>query len=119
MTTKKIMSIGLLLALAGMFFSSGNSLTPLFAQSNNDDEEQKYKDFAACLAEEEGTKGYASEQQIRDCFAPLYNTGSTSSGDSDSSTGSTSSGDSDSSTGSTARDNSDDNRNTGTTRSTS
>ena len=31
------------------------------------------EESVSCLEEEAGTQGFATEQQIRDCFAPIYN----------------------------------------------
>ncbi|HKU83553.1 MAG TPA: hypothetical protein VJP58_05885, partial [Candidatus Nitrosocosmicus sp.] len=31
-----------------------------------------YEEFANCLAQSEGDKGFASESEIRDCFRPIY-----------------------------------------------
>ena len=35
---------------------------------------QDYQEFQSCLSDAE-VDGYVTEQQIRDCFAPIYNTG--------------------------------------------
>ena len=90
MTTKNIMVIGISFALAAMLLSSGNVLNPSFAQNNivdqtntedqangggsdnNNSDRQNYDDFQNCLDDEAGTTGFATEQQIRDCFAPIY-----------------------------------------------
>ena len=50
-----------------------------------------YKDFQNCLSDAEGTKGYATEKEVKDCFNPIYNTGS--SGSSGRSIGSSSNND--------------------------
>ena len=39
---------------------------------NNNSEQQNYDDFQNCLEDEAGTSGFATEDQIRDCFAPIY-----------------------------------------------
>ena len=89
MTTKKIMVIGISFALAAMLLYSGNALNASFAQNNivdqtntedqtndsgenNNSDRQNYDDFQNCLDGEAGTTGFATEQQIRDCFAPIY-----------------------------------------------
>jgi hypothetical protein len=90
MTTKKIMVVGISFALAAMLLSSGNVLNASFAQNNivdqtntvdqtnggggdnNNSNRQNYDDFQNCLDGEAGTTGFATEQQIRDCFAPIY-----------------------------------------------
>ena len=57
--------------------------TPLSAQSDGSDSSssasQDYQEFQSCLSGAE-TDGYATEQQIRDCFAPIYNTGTATTG---------------------------------------
>ena len=52
------------------------SFTTLSAQTdeNSNSASQDYQEFQSCLSDAE-VDGYASEQQIRDCFAPIYNTG--------------------------------------------
>ena len=95
MTTKKIMIVSISFVMAAMLLSSGNVLNPSFAQpntidltnsvdqTNTDDQtntgsensnsdRQNYDDFQNCLDDEAGTTGFATEQQIRDCFAPIY-----------------------------------------------
>ena len=97
MTNKKIMVIGVFFALAAMLLSSGNIFSLSYAQSNtlsqsnsidqtndgddgqtntggddNNSNRQDYDDFQNCLEDEAGTDGFATEQQIRDCFAPIY-----------------------------------------------
>jgi hypothetical protein len=39
-----------------------------------------YKNFQNCLSDAEGTKGYATEKEVGDCFNPIYNTGTSGSG---------------------------------------
>ena len=89
MTTKKIMTIGLTFIIAAMLLSSGNALNSSFAQTTtggaqtgtggtaggNNSDRQNYEEFTECIEGEEGTRGYATEQQIRDCFAPIYTEG--------------------------------------------
>ena len=97
MTNKKIITIGIFFALGAMLLSSGNVLSLSYAQSNtlsqsnsidqtnegnedqtntggddNNSNRQDYDDFQNCLEDEAGTEGFATEQQIRDCFAPIY-----------------------------------------------
>jgi hypothetical protein len=91
MKTNKMMLISISFVLAAILFSSGNTLSISFAQSNtlvqsNDDgddqtntggdnnnsEQQNYDDFQNCLEDEAGTSGFATEDQIRECFAPIY-----------------------------------------------
>ena len=87
------------------------SLTPLSAQSDGSGDSsgdssttsasQDYQEFQSCLSGAE-VDGYASEQQIRDCFAPIYNTGASTTGSAPSDT---SSGGEDSSSPSTSGEN--------------
>jgi hypothetical protein len=56
-----------------------NYVSPLLAQSTETGEDtssasQDYQGFQSCLSDAE-VDGTVSEQQIRDCFAPIYNTG--------------------------------------------
>lgn len=62
--------------------ASVNYVTPLIAQTDGTGEDtssasQDYQDFQSCLSNAE-VDGSVSEQQIRDCFAPIYNTGTVS-----------------------------------------
>ena len=52
------------------------SFTPLSAHTdeNSNSASQDYQEFQSCLSGAE-VDGYVSEPQIRDCFAPIYNTG--------------------------------------------
>jgi hypothetical protein len=141
MTTKKMMVIGISFVLAAMLLSSGNTLNTSFAQPNtvgqtdtvgqpntvgqtsdggesNNSDRQNYDDFQNCLENEAGTSGFATEQQIRDCFAPIYIGGSadddSGSSSSDDDSGSSSSDDdsgsssSDDDSGSSSSDDDDD-----------
>lgn len=97
MNMNKMMLIGISFVLTAMLISSGNALTLSFAQSNtpsqsnsidqtNDGsgdqantgdsnsnaDRQDYDDFQNCLEDEAGPSGFATEDQIRDCFAPIY-----------------------------------------------
>jgi hypothetical protein len=91
MNTNKIMLISISFVLAAILLSSGNSLSLSFAQSNttsqsndgsedqtnngtenNNSDSQNWDDFQICLEDEAGTTGYPTEEQIRDCFAPIY-----------------------------------------------
>lgn len=99
-----MMLISISFILAAILLSSGNALSLSFAQSNtltqsndgnedqantgndsNNSDKQNYDDFQNCLENEAGTTGFATEDQIRDCFAPIYIGGS--SGDDSGSSG--------------------------------
>jgi hypothetical protein len=86
----KIPSILVAAILAGVFiFSSSTLLTPVLAQSSTDQggesslEEsdtgadtgaarQDYQEFNTCLSEAEGGEGFETEDEIRECFQPIY-----------------------------------------------
>ena len=117
MNTKKVMSIVLLVTAATIFALSSVVVKPAISQtfgggadggagssstgssstgssttgsSTTGSSSGKYQDFKSCLSDAE-KNGDVTEQQIRDCFNPIYNTD----GDSgDSSSGDSSSGDS-------------------------
>ena len=91
MNTNKMMLFSISFFLAAILLSSGNALSLSFAQSNtlsqsnvggedqtntggdnNNSDQQNYDDFQSCLEEDAGTAGFATEDQIRDCFAPIY-----------------------------------------------
>ena len=86
MTTKKMIISGISFVLAAMLLASGNAINPSFAQTNttntidqtnngsenNNSDSQNWDDFQICLEDEAGTAGFPTEQQIRDCFAPIY-----------------------------------------------
>ena len=62
--------------------SSGSSNSDSSSSASQD-----YQEFQSCLSGAE-VDGSASEQQIRDCFAPIYNTGTTTTGSTPSDTSS-------------------------------
>jgi hypothetical protein len=94
MHTRKIPSILILAILvAVMTISSSTLLTPVLAQSSTEqggessqDEsdtgtdtgadtstaKQDYQEFNTCLTEAEGEEGFATEDEIRECFQPIY-----------------------------------------------
>jgi hypothetical protein len=74
-----------------MLLTSSNAVSLTFAQSdtlegtdpsveeqtnttndNNNEDKQNFEDFITCLDENVSTSGFATEQQIRDCFTPIY-----------------------------------------------
>lgn len=68
--------------LLALMIPSMNYASPLLAQSDEtggdtSSASQNYQDFQSCLSNAE-VDGSVSEQQIRDCFAPIYNTGTAS-----------------------------------------
>ena len=83
--------------------ASMNYVSPLLAQSTETGEDtssasQDYQEFQSCLSDAE-VDGTVSEQQIRDCFAPIYNTGTSTGTGADDATTSTDSPPSDGDTG--------------------
>lgn len=72
-------SIAATILLVMMVPAGMNYVSPLLAQSTETGEDtssasQDYQEFQSCLSDAE-VDGTVSEQQIRDCFAPIYNTG--------------------------------------------
>ena len=90
MHARKISSI-LIIAILAAFttFSSSTFLTPALAQTGAEEGEettqettdtgadtgaasQDYQEFETCLTEAEGEEGFATEDEIRECFQPIY-----------------------------------------------
>src|SRR5919107_1635541 len=132
MSTKKVMSIVVLITAATIFALSSVVVKPAIAQtfgggadggagssstgssstgssstgsSSTGSSSGKYQEFKSCLSDAE-KNGDVTEQQIRDCFNPIYNTDG---GSDDSSSGSSSTSD-DSSSGSSSDDGSSDDK---------
>jgi hypothetical protein len=40
--------------------------------STSSSAERNYKEFQKCLSDAEGTKGFATNQEIKDCYNPIY-----------------------------------------------
>ena len=69
------MTFTIVIAITSLFAVSGITNSFVFAQSNGEDDQtgkSNYEEFANCLAQAEGDKGFASESEIRDCFRPIY-----------------------------------------------
>jgi hypothetical protein len=87
MTTKENVSVAVIIAIIAVFVSSSALVNPLLAQSSTDKAststaKTNYKDFQTCLAKGEGAKGYATEQQVKQCNGKVYGLStSTGSGD--------------------------------------
>lgn len=77
---------------AGMYY-----ISPLLAQSDGESNSasQNYQNFQSCLSNAE-VNGYASEQQVNDCFDHSYGKGTANAGASSSSSDTGSSDESDS-----------------------
>jgi hypothetical protein len=108
MNKNGIISISFVIAIAFILTASSPSLmnVAVYAQSGDDEEDNtsgsgEYEEFVNCLAQSEGDKGFASEDEIRDCFRPIYdpeanaNSVASADGDDDGSSGSSDSGDDD------------------------
>jgi hypothetical protein len=81
--TKEIMSIATVIAATAILVLPSVLSNPALAQSigqGSSSARKDYKDFQNCLSDAEGTKGYVTEQEIRGCFNPIYNTGTSTSG---------------------------------------
>ena len=59
--------------------SNGGGSSDGSSSSSSSSASQDYQEFQSCLSGAE-VDGSVSEQQIRDCFAPIYNTGTTTAG---------------------------------------
>jgi hypothetical protein len=65
---------------AGMDYGSPLLAQPTETSEDTSQASQDYQEFQSCLSDAE-VDGTVSEQQIRDCFAPIYNTGTGTAGD--------------------------------------
>jgi hypothetical protein len=97
MHARKIPSILIIAILAAVTFSSSTFLTPALAQTGVEEDgettqesadtsadtgadtsadtgtaSQDYQEFETCLTEAEGEEGFATEDEIRECFQPIY-----------------------------------------------
>jgi hypothetical protein len=80
MKAKRMVSI-LLIAAISVVFVSSNALANIAAaqtsktkQDNTSSSDSKnYKDFQKCLSSAEDTKGFATKQEIKNCYNPIYN----------------------------------------------
>jgi hypothetical protein len=90
MSTKNVLSIAVIILIAAIFISSSTFVNPLLAKTSNaadkkgptttsspsstssSSTENDYKEFQKCLSAAEGTKGFATNQEIKDCYNPIY-----------------------------------------------
>lgn len=80
MNGKKLMSILTMVAAASAILISssalGNLATAQTSKTKDDSASSStskdYKDFQKCLSSAEDTKGYATKQEIKDCYNPIY-----------------------------------------------
>jgi hypothetical protein len=106
----KILSRTPMMFLISTLAACTHGFIPLSAQSDTTSPRsasEDYQEFQSCLSNAE-VDGYVSEQQIRDCFAPIYNTGTAAAGPVPSDTSSGDEDPSSSSSGSESGDSSDD-----------
>jgi hypothetical protein len=80
MNGKKMMSILLIAVISAVFVSSSAFVNIAAAQTSKTKEDstsssdsKNYKDFQKCLSSAEDTKGFATKQEIKDCYNPIYN----------------------------------------------
>jgi hypothetical protein len=60
--------------LASLGQSSGSTSGGTSSGGGSSSARNDYKNFQNCLSDAEGTKGYATEKEVRSCFNPIYNT---------------------------------------------
>ena len=79
-----VIAAATILALPGILSSPVLGSLGQSSTSNDDTSSSSarndYKNFQNCLSDAEGTKGYATEKEVGDCFNPIYNTGTSGSG---------------------------------------
>jgi hypothetical protein len=79
MNGKRMMFILLIAAISAVFISSSAFANISAAQSKakqdntSSSDSKNYKDFQKCLSSAEDTKGFATKQEIKDCYNPIYN----------------------------------------------
>lgn len=90
MITKKITSVVFIIAIASMFISSsvfvnsilaktstsssskGNTITSSNSKGNPATAQQDYTNFQKCLSTAAGTKGFATQLEIKNCYIQVY-----------------------------------------------
>ena len=76
MKGKRMVSILLIIAVSAVFVSSSaftNIATAQTSKTTSSTDNKNYKDFQNCLSSAEDGKGYATKQEIKDCYNPIYN----------------------------------------------
>jgi hypothetical protein len=79
MKAKRMVFILLIAAISVVFVSSSAFANIAGAQSKtkqdntSSSDSKNYKDFQKCLSSAEDTKGFATKQEIKDCYNPIYN----------------------------------------------
>lgn len=93
MISKNVLSIAVIITMVAIFISSSAFVNPLWAKNGKSTDktdpsksatttsttsttsssaENNYKKFQQCLSGAEGTKGFATDQQIKSCYNPIY-----------------------------------------------
>ena len=97
MISKNVLSIAVIITMTVVFISSSAFVTPLWAKTTKSSDtsspskssdtsspststtsttsssaENNYKKFQQCLSGAEGTKGFATNQEIKSCYNPIY-----------------------------------------------
>jgi hypothetical protein len=77
MAPKEIASVAAIIFIMAVFVSTSALVNPSLAKASTDKAststaKTNYKDFQTCLAKGEGTKGYATEQEIKHCNGKVY-----------------------------------------------
>jgi hypothetical protein len=74
MKGKRMVSILLIIVVSAVFVSSSVFTNIAAAQTNKATTDSKnFKDFQKCLSSAEAAKGYATKQEIKGCYNPIYN----------------------------------------------
>src|SRR5437667_391413 len=79
MNEKRMASILAMIAVMAVFISSSAIVNVATAQTSktkgdsaSSSASKDYKDFQKCLSIAEDTKGYATKQEIKDCYSQIY-----------------------------------------------
>lgn len=94
MITKNILSITVIVVIAAIILSSSSIVNPLLAKSSkgvdktastkstkkgtsattttSTTDQDNYKKFIQCLSTAAGTKGFATNLEIKNCYNPIY-----------------------------------------------
>jgi hypothetical protein len=74
MKGKRIVSILLMIAVSAVFVSSSAFTNIATAQTSKAASDSKnFKDFQKCISSAVAAKGYATKQEIKGCYSPIYN----------------------------------------------
>jgi hypothetical protein len=74
MKGKRMVSILLIIVVSAVFVSSSAFTNIAAAQTSKASTDSKnFKDFQKCLSSALAAKGYATKQEIKGCYSPIYN----------------------------------------------